>query len=127
MKWSYALVRHYDRKMSKKLKQNVEWYKIHEVHMTDERKFIMWCDEPEAPHGETADETRADLARMLSDSFKGVLECNELPGTTPCKQCKRIPKPRRRICRRCGKAVSVGAHTCIPKRKANLKNGGKNR
>lgn len=49
-------------------------YEIHEVYYNEDGTFQSWTSDWLAPYGETLDELRSDLLRMLEASEKPVLE-----------------------------------------------------
>jgi len=72
MGWNYRVMRH-------KSAQGQVWFGIHEAYYNDEGEVTAWTDEPSQPCGETMEELKNDLGRMLRATDYPVIDVPHEP------------------------------------------------
>ena len=76
-KWNYRVMRHTDA-------VGRTHYAIHEAYYNDVGEVTAWTDEPSAPFGETIEELREELERMLRALDYPVIEVPSRSGNDGC-------------------------------------------
>jgi tRNA C32,U32 (ribose-2'-O)-methylase TrmJ len=76
-KWNYRVMRHTDA-------VGRTHYAIHEAYYNDVGEVTAWTNEPSAPFGETIEELREELERMLRALDYPVIEVPHGSGNDGC-------------------------------------------
>ena len=72
MGWNYRLVRH-------TAEQGQVWFEIHECYYNKDGTISAWTEDPCHPSGETVEELRSDLERMMQALDYPVIEVKHEP------------------------------------------------
>jgi len=81
---------HWNHRVFKQVTEHEVWYEIHEAYYEDDKKIPeMWTENAIAPGGETIEELKAELKRMIKCLDKPILMEEEVENTDEleCEYC----------------------------------------
>lgn len=77
MGWNYRMLRHTHG-------PGEEWLAIHEVYYDEKGNVVTWTEDPSQPIGDTVDDLRWDLEKMLQALDHPVIEVEHKLGQNGC-------------------------------------------